>query len=129
MLISNGHDLFDRKYVNTFEDIEKVGTYAKTNFLVAHGLDMFDENKNPDIKEMRELRNNIAHYKFRFDEPNRAKHKVRDSKGEIAFQDMYTLPIHGKLLSYVNEMRDILWSFIFEQPKKDLKRVKGHQPK
>ena len=113
LLISNGHDLFERKYVKTFEEIEKVGTYAKTNFLVAHGLTMFDENKNPDIKEMRELRNNIAHYKFRF-EMNKAKHEVKDSNGEIEYRDMFTLPIHGKLLKYVNGMREILWSFIFK---------------
>ena len=115
LLVSNGHDLYERKYVKTFEEIERVGTYAKTNFLVAHGMTMFDESQNPDIKEMRELRNSIAHYKFKFEE-NRAQKK--HSGAETEYQDMFILPIHGKLLSYVNEMRDILWSFIFEQPKK-----------
>ena len=53
LLISNGHDLFDterKKYAQSFEDIENIGIYTKSNFLVEHGFVMFDERENKNLK-------------------------------------------------------------------------------
>jgi hypothetical protein len=112
LLISNGHDLFDRKYVKAFEEIEKVGIYAKANFLVAHGFTMFDETENEDIKKFRELRNNIAHYNFRIEDDGVVKQKVKHSK-KWEYVEVKVLPTHSQLLSYTNGIREILWSFVF----------------
>lgn len=109
LLISNGHDLFDtdrKKYAKSFEDIENIGIYTKSNFLVEHGFVMFDEKENKNLKKFKKLRNDIAHYKF----------IIRDD-GEIIvynnttknWEELSLLSIHEELMDFASDMLLILW--------------------
>jgi hypothetical protein len=108
LLMSNGHDLFDmeqKNYAKSFEDIESIGIRTKCIFLANHGFEIFDEKKNKELKELRTLRNNIAHYRFLTESDG--KIKVQDSKGK--WKEEAVILRHGDLLDYTNEMRNIFW--------------------
>lgn len=112
LLISNGHDLFDtdrKKYAHSFEDIENISIYAKSNFLVEHGFVMFDEKENKNLRKFRTLRNDIAHHKF----------TIRDDGEIIVYNDktknweeIPLLSIHVELMDFASDMLLILWESI-----------------
>ena len=112
LLVLNGHDLSidrGRNYATSFGDVETVDASTKCKFLVAHGLEVFDEKKNKKLEEFRELRNNIAHYKFILEDDG--KIKVYNNKTKN-WEEAPILQRHGELMFFAAEMLQILWQCI-----------------
>jgi hypothetical protein len=84
LLIGNGHDLYSRRqYVSSFQQVQKVDTYQKFEFLRQHKLEMLVREND------RELRNSIAHNRFKIDE-----------KGSVSIQ--------GKKVDMVSRIDDLM---------------------
>ncbi len=112
LLTSNGRDLFDncrKRRAMSFEEIESVSISQKCKFLAHHGLGIFDENSNKELKGLRTLRNNIAHYSFLIE--SNGKIKVHDN--ERKWKEEAVILRHGDLLDYTNEMRSIFWACLY----------------
>lgn len=82
LLILEGHDLYDifnRKFVSSFKEIEIVNFETKEQFLKEHHLGLF----NKGLK--RKLRNAIAHYDFKIEKDGtvRVKGQMIDIGTEI----------------------------------------------
>jgi len=108
LLVLNGHDLPIYRtgdYATSYDDVETVDTSTKCKFLVAHGFEIFDEKKNKKLKEFRDLRNDIAHYRVILEDNGITK--VYNKKTE----DWEKVPIlqrQGELMFFAAEMLEIL---------------------
>jgi hypothetical protein len=113
ILISNGHDLYDeysKTYAATFEDIESIDIARKCKFLAHHGFEMFDENRNKEIKLFRTMRNNVAHHKLLMSANGTIK---MYNKEEKEWLEVPLIVVHGNLMEFVNGILLILWNCIF----------------
>jgi len=77
LLIANGKEMHTRgpyiKHVTSLKELRKLDLAYKLYFLKSHGLPLFQKIVN------RELRNDIAHLKFKIDDEG----AIRDSKGSL----------------------------------------------
>ena len=78
MLIANGHDLFDQKYIKSLEDIGNVNMFSKLEFLKEHGFGILKRDND------RQLRNKIAHHDFTLD--SSGKLTIRNEEVDIALR-------------------------------------------
>ena len=83
----------------SFEKIQEQSIAHKCKFLAKKGFKTFDEDSDKILKQLRGLRNMIAHFKFIICEDGEFRIYNRDiTKREI----IGILREHGKLLNYSN---------------------------
>lgn len=85
----------------TFETIEKKAIAVKCKFLADNGFKTFDENLDETLKELKKLRNIIAHFKFIISEEGEFRKFNRDATKR---QLVRIFSEHGKLLDYANAL-------------------------
>jgi hypothetical protein len=89
----------------SFTDIEKKSISEKCEYLAKHGFHTFDESSDVTLRELRELRNTIAHFKFVVTDDGTLSSYDRNPSSRNAIG---ILSEHGKLLVYLNGMIPVL---------------------
>jgi len=100
LLIANGNEMHTHgpfiKHVTTHKELRKLDLAYKLDFLKKHKLEFFAKLIN------RELRNEIAHLKFKIDENG----KIKDSKNNTVLIDDVISEFWAKYYSAINMFED-----------------------